>query len=74
MKIYEILKEENVGKTYFDDTISEEWKVVRYERIAEEKPIIALETLEDETDVKDYWNLSLQEILEMDFEETEEDE
>ena len=74
MKIYEILKDENMGKTYADNTINEEWEVVRYEYVEEEKLVLVLETLKDQEDIKDHWDLTMEDILEMEFKEIWEDE
>lgn len=68
MKIYEILKEKNKGKTYFDNIIEEYWIVRLYKHSNKDKTLISLETTDGE-DIKDNWYLSMQQILEMDFEE-----
>lgn len=73
MKIYEILKDENVGKIYFDDLINETWIINEVVTIGTDEIELSLETLENEENIKDFFNLTMQEILEMDFEETEEE-
>lgn len=73
MKIYEILKDENVGKIYFDNLINETWIIHEVVTIGMDEIELSLETLENEENIKDFFNLTMQEILEMNFEETEEE-